>query len=110
MFIDHDNNNNYNNNNNSREILLHLRTHSSSVRERNSEQNKSSRFTLGEFLESASSSTFSMTKDSYSMEMQTYMSIGKTDRDAWMNLGGPRCRLQTCSRLATEWFDSTFRV
>ncbi|VDN90667.1 unnamed protein product [Brugia pahangi] len=31
-------------------------------------------------------------------------------RDAWMNLGGPGCRLQTCSRLATEWFDSAFRV
>lgn len=26
---------------------------------------------------------------------------------ARMILGGPGCRLQTCGRLATEWFDST---
>lgn len=25
-------------------------------------------------------------------------------------LGGPGCRLQTCSRLASEWFNSTFRA
>uniref|UniRef100_A0A915Q6B1 Uncharacterized protein n=1 Tax=Setaria digitata TaxID=48799 RepID=A0A915Q6B1_9BILA len=36
-------------------------------------------------------------------------SFGKVE-DAWMNLGGPGYRLQTCSRLATEWFDSTFWV
>ena len=26
------------------------------------------------------------------------------------SLGGPGCRLQTCSRLASEWFNSTFRA
>jgi hypothetical protein len=25
-----------------------------------------------------------------------------------MNFGGPVCRLQICSSLAREWFDSTF--
>ena len=29
---------------------------------------------------------------------------------AQMSLGGPGCRLQTCSRLASEWSDSTFRA
>ncbi|KAL7848618.1 hypothetical protein SRHO_G00202410 [Serrasalmus rhombeus] len=27
-----------------------------------------------------------------------------------MTLGGPGCRLQTCSCLAAEWFNSTFRA
>ena len=29
---------------------------------------------------------------------------------ARMSLGGPGCRLQTCSCLAAEWFNSTFRA
>lgn len=29
---------------------------------------------------------------------------------ARMILGGPGCRLQTCSCLAAEWFNSTFRA
>ena len=33
-----------------------------------------------------------------------------TGSSARMSLGGLGCRLQTCSRLASEWSDSTFRV
>lgn len=42
----------------------------------------------------------------------SYVYIRKVEKFnvARMNFGGPGCRLQTCSWLALEWFDSTFRA